>query len=40
MIDKEWQNIRTDRDKMGKSIKCNIPVQYKKFIKKKQLQVA
>ena len=34
MIDKEWQNIRTDRDKMGKSIKCNTPVQYKKFIKK------
>ena len=34
MIDKERQNLRTGHDKMGKSIKCNIPVQYKKFIKK------
>ena len=35
MIDKERWNIRTDRDKMGKSIKYNILVQYKKFILKK-----
>ena len=40
MIDKETWNIRTDRDKMEKSIKYNMPVQYKKCIFLKQkLQV-
>ena len=31
MIDKETWNIRTDRDKMEKSIKYNMPVQCKKY---------
>ena len=30
MIDKETWNIRTDRDKMEKLIKCNMHVQYHK----------
>ena len=32
MIDKKRWNIRTDCDKMGKSIEYSILVQYKKFI--------
>ena len=39
MIDKETSKIETDRDKMEKLIKYNMPVQYKKCLlekKKKQ----
>ena len=36
MIDKETSKIETDRDKMEKLIKYNMPVQYKKCLLEKK----